>query len=71
MIVIQKELFLLAENGDLLIQNDLFVGILSEKFNYEGKHNISHTRGGNKSLEHCYSEDEPEWLMNVLSEIQI
>jgi hypothetical protein len=31
MLIIQKELFLLASKGDLLIENDVFVRILADR----------------------------------------
>jgi hypothetical protein len=37
MIVIQKELFLLAAKGELLIENSHFIGVLSEKLKIQGK----------------------------------
>ena len=38
MIVIQKELFSLAQMGDLLIEYDHFCGVLADKLQIQGKY---------------------------------
>ena len=38
MIVIQKELFIFAANGDLLIENEMFIANISEKIKMTGKY---------------------------------